>query len=160
VLAKPSFTSVIELHGPALLRFCVAQVGREHAEDCFQETLLAALRGYEGLRDSERVRSWLFAIAAHKITDHYRERARDPDPRADIATLMDSKLQTNAFTIVDENLWAQVQQLPPKQSRAVSLRYLSDLSYQEIAEVMLTSPAAARRNVFEGLARLRTTIEK
>ena len=40
----PPFERVVELYGPALLRYCAAQVGSERAEDCLQETLLAALR--------------------------------------------------------------------------------------------------------------------
>jgi DNA-directed RNA polymerase specialized sigma24 family protein len=41
----------------------------------------------------------------------------------------------------------------------VTLRYLGDLTHAEIAEVMGTSEAAARRNVFEGLSRLRELVE-
>jgi DNA-directed RNA polymerase specialized sigma24 family protein len=37
----------------------------------------------------------------------------------------------------------------------VALRYLADLSHREIAAIMQTTEAAARRNVFEGVARLR-----
>jgi DNA-directed RNA polymerase specialized sigma24 family protein len=42
----------------------------------------------------------------------------------------------------------------------VTLRYLADLSHREIAEVMETSEDAARRNVFEGLRRLREHSEE
>src|SRR4029077_3238010 len=38
------FELVIERHGPAVLRFCVARLGPDRGEDAFQETLLAALR--------------------------------------------------------------------------------------------------------------------
>ena len=76
----PPFEHVIELHGPALLRFCVAQVGAERAEDVFQETMLSALRAYEGVRDLASLRAWLFSIAARKAIDSHRERARSPVP--------------------------------------------------------------------------------
>ena len=52
-------------------------------------------------------------------------------------------------------IWHRVRSLPGKQRSAVALRYLADLSHREIAEVMGTSEDAARRNVFEGLRRLR-----
>jgi DNA-directed RNA polymerase specialized sigma24 family protein len=42
----------------------------------------------------------------------------------------------------------------------VTLRYLADLSHREVAEVMGTSEDAARRNVFEGLRRLREHSEE
>jgi len=44
-------------------------------------------------------------------------------------------------------------------AQPVTLRYLADLSHGEIAEVMQTSEDAARRNVFEGLRRLREHVE-
>ena len=43
----PPFEQVVDQHGPAVLRFCAAQAGSARAEDCFQDTMLAALRAYE-----------------------------------------------------------------------------------------------------------------
>jgi DNA-directed RNA polymerase specialized sigma24 family protein len=45
--------------------------------------------------------------------------------------------------------------LPDKQRTAIALRFVLDAAYAEIGEVMLTSEEAARRNVHEGLKRLR-----
>jgi DNA-directed RNA polymerase specialized sigma24 family protein len=50
--ALPPFQHLIEEHGPALLRFCAAQAAPERAEDVFQETMLAALRAYDEVRDT------------------------------------------------------------------------------------------------------------
>ena len=151
----PPFEQVIELHGPAVLRFCAAQVGSERAEDVFQETMLAALRAYDAVRDAAAIRSWLFSIAARKAVDAHRSSARAPEPVADPepAPVDDEPLH-------DDGIWHQVRSLPGKQRTAVTLRYLVDLSHREIAEVMQTSEAAARRNVFEGLARLREHSEE
>ena len=55
----------------------------------------------------------------------------------------------------DEGLWAAVGALPPKQRAAVALRYGSDLPHAEIAAALGCSPEAARRNLHEGLKRLR-----
>ncbi|MDX6571379.1 MAG: hypothetical protein QOC86_535, partial [Gaiellales bacterium] len=79
----PPFEHVIELHGPAVLRFCAAQAGSERAEDCFQETMLAALRAYDTVREPSAVRSWLFSIAQRKAVDAHRTRAREPEPVAE-----------------------------------------------------------------------------
>ena len=45
--------------------------------------------------------------------------------------------------------------LPPKQRAAVTLRYASDLPHAEIAAALGCSPEAARRNLHEGLKKLR-----
>lgn len=149
--APPPFERVIELHGPALLRFCAARVGSERAEDCFQETMLSALRAYDRVRDAGAVRSWLYSIAARKAIDIHRARARFPQPVDDPEPLA----ATHDAPVVEDEIWGRVRTLPEKQRQAVTLRYLADLSHREIAEVMQTSEPAARRNVFEGLRRLR-----
>jgi RNA polymerase sigma factor (sigma-70 family) len=145
---------LVELHGPSLLRFCAAQVGPERAEDCLQETLLAALRAYDRVRDPTAIRSWLYSIAARKAVDVHRREARAPQPVEDVEPL--AAAEEPAYR--DEPLWAWVRELPAKQRQAVTLRYLGDLSYPEIAEVMETSEEAARRSVFEGLTRLRKEV--
>ena len=145
------FEQVIELHGPAVLRFCVAQTGSERGEDVFQETMLAALRAYDEVRDPAAIGAWLFSIAARKAVDSHRGRARAPEPVAD----PEPPPVDDGPVLRDDGIWQLVRSLPGKQRTAVTLRYLADLSHREIAEVMGTSEDAARRNVFEGLNRLR-----
>jgi RNA polymerase sigma factor (sigma-70 family) len=152
----PPFEGVIELHGPAVLRFCAAQVGPERGEDVFQETMLAALRAYDEVRDPAAIRSWLFSIAARKAVDSHRQRARAPVPVSD----PEPQAAAGSDELPDDGIWDQVRSLPGKQRTAVTLRYLADLSHREIAEVMRTSEDAARRNVFEGLRRLREHSEE
>ena len=151
----PPFERVIDLYGPAVLRFCAARVGSERAEDCFQETMLSALRAYEGVRDADAIRSWLFSIAARKAIDVHRAHASFPKPVEDLEPLADA----HAAPALEDEIWARVRALPEKQRQAVALRYRADLSHREIAEVMQTSEPAARRNVFEGLRRLRSEAE-
>jgi RNA polymerase sigma factor (sigma-70 family) len=147
----PPFESVIADHGPAVLRFCTAQVGSDRAEDCFQETMLAALRAYDQLRDPAAIRPWLFSIAARKAIDAHRARGRAPDPTDEV----DEVAFGDGAPEPEEGLWAEVRALPGKQREAVTLRYRADLTHAEVAQVMEISEAAARRNVFEGLRRLR-----
>ena len=153
--ARPPFERVVALYGPGLLRYCRAQAGAERAEDCFQETMLAALRAYGDVRDVGALRSWLYSIAARKVIDSHRAGVRAPQPVADAAML--AVAPEPVFR--DPALWALVGHLPEKQRQAVMLRYCGDLSHREIAAVMATTEAAARRNVFEGLGRLRREVK-
>ena len=80
----PPFSRVLEEHGAALLRFCLAQTGSRHGEDVFQETMISALRAYDTVRDPSAVKAWLFSIAARKAIDAHRATARAPIPLAEI----------------------------------------------------------------------------
>jgi DNA-directed RNA polymerase specialized sigma24 family protein len=55
----------------------------------------------------------------------------------------------------DDELWERVRQLPAKQRTAVYCRSVLGMSYGELALLLDSSEDAARRNVHEGLKRLR-----
>jgi RNA polymerase sigma factor (sigma-70 family) len=150
----PPFQALLDAHGQDVHRFLVASVGRVDADDCYQETWLAALRAYPRLRDASNLKSWIFTVAHRKVIDHVRARRRAPVPAS--GGLPEPVAPAPNPIDPDDDLWAQVRELPPKQRTAVALRFVADAGYEEIAAVMGTSQDAARRNVHEALKRLRT----
>ena len=149
--ALPPFQNVLDDHSAAVMAILQGAVGRDGAEDCFQETFLAALRAYPKLGDAGNLRGWLLTIAHRKAIDHHRARGRNPVPVAEVAEVA----VEDGIPEHDEQLWAAVGALPPKQRAAVALRYGSDLPHAEIAAALGCSPEAARRSLHEGLKRLR-----
>jgi DNA-directed RNA polymerase specialized sigma24 family protein len=59
------------------------------------------------------------------------------------------------MTIRDSEIWAAVAELPPGQRAAILLRFAVDLRYRDVGAALGTSEDAARRNVHEGLKKLR-----
>ena len=151
----PPFQTLLDAHHQDVYRFLAASVGRNDADDCFQDTFMAALSAYPGLRDASNLRGWLFTIAHRKAIDFHRRRRRSEIPSADLPETMGDDPDP-----IDEGLWIQVRSLPPKQRSAVVLRYVEDLPYRAIADVIGCSEAAARQNVRAGLTRLRKDIEE
>src|SRR5438105_9755542 len=76
--ALPPFHRVLDLHGGAVMRWLSGNVGGDAAEDCFQETMLSALRAYPRLREDSNIRGWLLTIARRKAIDWDRARRRRP----------------------------------------------------------------------------------
>ena len=150
----PPFQTLLDAHGRDVHRFLIASVGPVDADDCYQETWLAALRAYPGLRDASNLRSWVLTIAHHKVIDHVRSRARRPVPVPEPDAGATDGPEPTARAL-DGDVWSTVAQLPDKQRTALALRFVADAAYAEIASVMETSEEAARRNVHEGLKRLR-----
>ncbi|HEY3728357.1 MAG TPA: RNA polymerase sigma factor [Solirubrobacteraceae bacterium] len=151
----PPFQALLDAHSRDVHRFLIAQVGSGDADDCYQETWLAALRAYPQLRDASNLRSWILTIAHRKAIDHVRARGRRAVPVAEVADAEPDPASTGPSLPGDDGLWAQVAALPDKQRTAVALRFVADAAYAEIATIMDTSEEAARRNVYEGLTRLR-----
>jgi RNA polymerase sigma factor (sigma-70 family) len=149
VSRQEPFSRVVRVHGASVHRFLVAVAGADRAEDCWQETFLAALEAYPKLRNPERVRSWLFSIAHRKAIDSHRKTARDVPMAEPPERAAPERPPHNG------ELWSLVRDLPPKQREAVAHRFAADLSYRDVGEAMGTSEEAARRNVHEGLQALR-----
>jgi RNA polymerase sigma factor (sigma-70 family) len=155
----PPFQDVLNEAGDDVFRFLVATVGLPDAEDCFQETFLAALRAYPQLNHARNLRAWVFTIAHRKVVDSKRSDERRPMPAGDaievVAAAPEPALARSAGEMVLCDLWNTVRELPPKQRIAVAHRFINDLAYRDIGQLMGTTEAAARRNVHEALVRLR-----
>jgi RNA polymerase sigma factor (sigma-70 family) len=150
-MTLPPFQVLIDEHRVDVYRFLRASVGAHDADDCFQETFIAALRAYPRLRTDSNLRGWLFTIAHRKALDSHRARNRRPIPVDELPATVGEPLLNGG----EPELWRAVSELPAKQRAAVLLRFAGDLAYREIGEATGTSEEAARRNVHEGLKKLR-----
>jgi RNA polymerase sigma factor (sigma-70 family) len=152
----PPFQRFLDSHREAVWRFLVASVGAGEAEDCFQETFIAALRAYPRLQAGSNLRAWVLTIAHRKAIDAHRARARRPLPVAEI-TALDGRGAAEA-RLPDQALWDAVRELPTRQRSAVVLRYVADLPHRDIASAIGCSEEAARRSLHEGLTKLRKAV--
>jgi RNA polymerase sigma factor (sigma-70 family) len=159
-VTPPPFQWFLNEHRDDVYRFLVAAVGAQDADDCFQETFLSAMRAYPRLRVNSNTRAWVLTIAHRKALDSHRARQRRPLPVAEPPEPRPAQpLPSNGAAKPDAELWSEVRRLPGKQRAAVALRYAGDLSHDEIGRALGCSEEAARRNLHEGLKKLRSTWE-
>jgi RNA polymerase sigma factor (sigma-70 family) len=152
----PPFQALLDAEGRTVHRFLVAMVGHVDADDCYQETWLAALRAYPRLRDASQLRAWILTVARRKAIDHVRARSRRATPLAELPEIPVAAVEPDGVP----EIWTHVRALPPKQRTAIALRTVADLAYADIARVMGTSEEAARRSVHEALKQLRTEVRR
>ncbi|MCV7413072.1 RNA polymerase subunit sigma [Mycobacterium florentinum] len=136
-----------------VLRVVRAVVGHSDADDAWSDTFLAALKAYPQLPGDANVEAWLVTIAHRKAIDITRAAARRAIPVADAP---DSPAGARPDRL-DLDLETAVGALPPKQRQAVAYHYLAGLPYAEIATILDSSVAAARRAAADGIATLRRT---
>ena len=157
--APPPFQVFLDEHRDVVWRFLVASVGRTDADDCFQETFIAALRAYPQLRSRRRehnLRAWVLTIAHRKALDAHRARTRRATPVAEPVAVADHAPAPQDGR--DDALWEAVEELPERQRSAVVLRFVGDLPHREIASAIGCSEDAARQSLHEGLAKLRKVV--
>lgn len=160
--AKPPYEELVHDHGVRVWRVCRAILGPTDADDAWSETFLAGLRAYPDLPPGADHGAWLATIAYRKAIDAVRARQRRAAPTDEVDTRPHAAANDLAQTPLgqpgagpDADLVDAVQSLPDKQRLAVTLHYLADLPYAQVAAELGGTPDAARRAASDGLRTLR-----
>ena len=148
-VAIPPFERFYEEHRSDVLRLLRRRLGADRAEDAFQETFLRALRAYGRLDHGEHLRAWVLTIAQNVALDTLR-RTRPTSELVDASADDAEPAYAELAELTDG--------LGPKERAAVVLRYGYDLSYDQIATALGSSPDAARQATSTGVRRIRRRI--
>jgi RNA polymerase sigma factor (sigma-70 family) len=146
VTAIPPFETFYDAHSREVLGLLRRKLGRDRADDAFQETFLRALRAYDRLAHGEHLRAWVLTIATRVAIDTLR-RARPTEEPPELA----HEDERPAY----EDLGELTDGLPPTERAAVVLRYGYDLTYDQIAAALGSNATAARQATSSGVRRLR-----
>jgi RNA polymerase sigma factor (sigma-70 family) len=146
-MTLPPFEHFYEQHREEIFGFLVRRLGRDRAEDAFQETFLRALRAYPRLEHGENLRAWVYTIAGRIVIDEHRRTPPVPTELPELAGL-DGRPAYAALEHLAE-------ELPPTERAAVLLRYGYDLDYAEIGAALGSNATAARQAASSGIRRLR-----
>jgi RNA polymerase sigma factor (sigma-70 family) len=150
VATIPPFETFYAEHAGEVLGLLRRRLGRDRADDAFQETFLRALRAYDRLRHGEHLRAWVFTIATRVVIDAHR-RAGEPTEALPDVPYLDGRPAYEELAFLTDSL-------PPKERAAVVLRYGYDLDYEQIASALDSNPDAARQAASAGVRRLRRRV--
>lgn len=159
------WNEVVRLHGDVVWRTAYRLLGDEaDASDCFQKALMDALQ----FARREPVRHWpslLRRLATVRSLDMLRQRYRlrehseplgDPDQAVSGTSHAHQQLER---TDLAEQIRAALAELPPQQAEAITLRWLHDCSYGEIAERMGIDTSTVGVALHRGRKRLRQLLD-
>lgn len=160
-----AFGELFDLFLTPIYRFVYFRVDTvEDAEDLTEDVFLKAWENLESFQKRKNIpfSAWLFQIAKNRVTDYYRQ-------KRDIIEIPDDEPDKNAESEIiryaekdfqRDKLLSALQEIPALQADAVSLKYFSDLSNQEIATVLKKSEGAVRILLSRGLKKLREVMEE
>ena len=165
------FEELIERHHDEIFAYLWRLMGNDErrdggldVEDLTQDVFLRAYESFSRLRPNSNHRAWLYKIATHCAYSQLRRMKRR---REKLSSLKHTSLQQETATEVsslhkqmEQTVRALVNRLPAKQKACVTLRYLQDLDYPEIAQILSCSQESARANVYQAIQRLRIALEK
>jgi RNA polymerase sigma-70 factor (ECF subfamily) len=130
-------------------------------EDATSEVFLAAFKGlasFEG--DGAAFRSWLFTIAHRRSVDEYRRALRSAqivDP--DLARGLESAASAESLAIDDFQMIDLLAGLPAAQREVIWLRFVVDLSVEDVARITDRPVTAVKALQRRGVDRLRRHLD-
>jgi RNA polymerase sigma factor (sigma-70 family) len=159
-----AFREVYDRYAEAIHRFHLGRTRvRDTALDLTAETFAQAWLSRGRFRDiaGGSAAPWLFAIAHHVLVASVRRQRleRSACERLGILSAIDRPVEPGE----PNELWLEgldeaLASLAPEVREAIRLRVIDDLSFDDVAERMGTSPGAARVRVHRGLAALRNRL--
>lgn len=169
-----AYGQLYERFAPRVFRFLWAHLDNRHdAEDLTEEVFLRTWRALPGYRLQETpFASFLFRVARNALNDLYRQRRR----RGEAVSLDEAPAQIGQAEAASERLLDPAEALPAEQERqdlrralaslredyrlVLELRFWSDLTTDEIAQMLGRSRAAVRVLQYRALLALRKALAR
>jgi RNA polymerase sigma factor (sigma-70 family) len=151
----PNAADIYRQLAPAVLGYLRAQRAPE-PEDLLGEVFLQVARDLRRFRgDDDALRRWVFAIAHNRLVDDGRRRARRPRLADDEATEVAAPEPPERF---DPELQTALDALTPDQRQVVVLRFVADLSLDDVARVTKRPVGAVKALQHRALENLRKAV--
>lgn len=167
-----SLAILIERHQSKIYGYIYSKVSdRDLTEDIFQETffkVIHTLKSRKYYNEEGKFLSWVLRIANNLIVDKFRNdkkmyMKRDTEEFSIFSTITDTAPNIEKELIknqVDIDLKKIIQELPQDQKEVLMMRYYSDMSFKEIADITGVSVNTTLGRMRYAITNLRKVIEK
>src|SRR5262249_41820527 len=161
VLDEATFEEVVSAHYESLYRFALSLASREEdARDLTQECFTQLARKAHQIQDQNRIKSWLFTTLYRTFVDCKRRTSRHPQVEVGAAELeLPVRLPDAPERIDAATRMAALRQLPEIFRAPLTLFYLEDHSYLEIAQILQVPPGTVMSRISRGRSMLRKLME-
>lgn len=135
------------------------------ADDIVQEVFISAYRRISSFRSASGLYTWLYRIAVNvSLNVLRRQKVRDflrVDNLFDVEDEQEERPdqaleREEQKTLIDE----AIQLLPAKQKAVFLMRYVDELSYEEIAPILKTSIGGLKANYFHALKKIQDYVKR
>jgi RNA polymerase sigma-70 factor (ECF subfamily) len=157
---EAAFAELVARYQPRLRYYLRKMLREGHAaEDALQDVWLAVFRAVPRLADAGAFRAWVYRIARDRALREFRKRT--PHRSLEREDFIEGCAEEDAFSAADvERVHAALDELPPEQREAVVLRYIEDMSYEEMAQVVGCPLGTVRSRLHYAKRALRRLLER
>jgi RNA polymerase sigma factor (sigma-70 family) len=142
-------------------RYIYSRVGSTHeAEDITSQTFMTAYESLGRYRERGQFSAWLFRIARSKMNDHFRRSRREVGLEA-AGEILEREDALGVLIRAEElsRIRSLISHLNEEEQDLIRLRYVADLSFAEIADLLGKREDAVKKSVYRLLARLKSQVE-
>lgn len=136
-----------------LAHFLHRRTGGRDVDDLYQEVWMRVVRAAERFDAERRFSTWLFHIAVNLCRDWHRRQPAEPGAAEPPGDLRPSDRSDAGIDV--ERLLAR---LPEAQREVVALRYLHDLSEEEVATILDIPRGTVKSRLHHAIARLNALV--
>ncbi|MFO7615660.1 MAG: sigma-70 family RNA polymerase sigma factor [Bacteroidales bacterium] len=155
------FGDLYLLYAQPVFRYLYSRIGSiPEAEDATAQTFLAALERLPKYRHDGYFASWLFSIARNKAMDYFRKQRKEaPLDEAEHIPVDANLLQQVIHTERTAALSRLISALPEDEQELIRLRYVAELGFAEIGNLLGQKEDTAKKTLYRLLARLKAQLE-
>ena len=156
---RGAFAGIYDRYADRLHDFCVGMLrDRDDAADCVQDAFCIAATRLSQLRDADKLRPWLYAIARNEALRRLRDRRRETvsDELPEIVSVEPGPETLAARTELADLISEAAGGLSDRDRSILELAYRHGLDGPDLAEALGVSSTNATKMVY----RLRDTIER
>lgn len=154
-----AFEELVERYHRRLLYYVRRMLPRqEAANDVIQDVWLDVFRSIRRLNDAGAFQRWIYQIARARSCERLRER-RTVQPTENFSELPDDSAESTFSADDAEHIHAALGQLEPKYREVLILRFIEEMSYEEIAEVVGCQIGTIRSRLHYAKCALRQVLE-
>ncbi|HWR65435.1 MAG TPA: RNA polymerase sigma factor [Bellilinea sp.] len=156
-----NFDALYKHHVTAVFRYLYSRTGNVlDSEDITAQTFLIALETFNRFRGDGHFRAWLFGIARNKVVDLYRTRKTELPLDDAINTPTGEDPLLSAIRLEQKAVVAAIiAALTDEEQELLRLRYLGEMSYREIANLLQSNEDAVKKTTYRLLARIQSQLE-
>jgi RNA polymerase sigma-70 factor (ECF subfamily) len=137
------------------------------AEDIAQETFEKAFKKIHTLKDQSKTVAWFVQIAKRTAIDYVRKQSKNKDNIIDDKDNLVENLEGNTRNVQDEverrflieELSLCLNEIKPEQRRLLEMKYIEDMTYDEMALELQTTQGAIREALSRARKKVYTCLE-
>ena len=157
-----AFEDLVRMHQKLLYRYlCRLSGNGEEAMELTQASFVKAYLSMARFRGDSSFKTYLYRIASNTWFNTVRDRSRRPSVDIDTVSIASGSNPHDELVKGEETakFWSLVEDLPPRQMQALTLRVREGFPFEEVARVMGCSTGSAKASYHHAVRKLAAALE-